>query len=103
VFVATKGTVDAKTLGMKDAFHAICFGNVSKGTIFDFTAFPVSTEGHFAQIVLVQEFAGGSLHAQIAQPVAAHDRAQPRIILGGRQDRFCFISRSKYATGFAVG
>eukprot|EP00977_Amphora_coffeiformis_P008981 scaffold2033_cov164-Amphora_coffeaeformis.AAC.20 len=73
VFVPTKGSVNTKSLRIKHAFHSIGFGNVSKGTIFNFASFSVPAKWHFRQVVLMQKFAGRSLHAQISQPVTTHD------------------------------
>jgi hypothetical protein len=88
MFVSTKWSVNAKSRLVKGTFQSIRFGNVSKGTVFDFAPFPVPTQGHFTQIVLVQEFARRTLHAQITEPVPAHDGAEPRIVFGTRQDGF---------------
>ena len=86
MFVATIRSVDTKSGLVKGTFQTIRFGNVSKGTVFNFTPFAVTTEGHFTEIVLVQEFARRTLHAQIPEPVATHHGAEAGIVFGTRQE-----------------
>jgi hypothetical protein len=75
---------------------------VSKGTILDFAAIPVPAQGHFGQIVLMQEFAGTPFHAQISEPVTTHHRSQAWIVLGTCQNGFRLFSRGKDGTSFAI-
>ena len=83
VLVPAKGTVDAKSLTVKHALQSIRLGNVSKRTILDLAPIAVSTEGHFGEVVLVQEFARRALHAEVAEPVAADHGAEAGVVLGG--------------------
>lgn len=53
--------------------------------IGDLAPFPMSTQRHLREIVLMQKFASATLHAQISQPVAAYDRAKTGIMFGTGQ------------------
>ena len=55
VLVATKRTMDTEALGVKDTFQSILFTDVSERTVLNFATISVSTQGHFGQIVHVQE------------------------------------------------
>lgn len=94
--------MDAESLAVKYALQPIRLADVAKGTILDLATIPVPAQGHLRQVVLVQELARRALHAQVAQPVAAHDRAQAGIVLGARQLRLGLLAGGEDGSRFAV-
>ena len=94
--------MNAKSLTVKDTFHPIGFAYMSKWTIFEFTAFSVSTEWHFGQIILMKKLAGGSFHTEISKPVATYNSPESRIVFGGSEDWFRFVACGKDGTCFAI-
>ena len=51
----------------------------------------------------MQKLTRRTLHTQIPQPMPAHHRPQPRIILGGSHLRLGLVSRGEYRSCLAVG
>ncbi len=95
--------MDTKALAVKDALQPIRLADMSKRAVFDLAPIAVSTQGHFAQVVLVEEFACGTFHAEVAEPMATDDGAESGVVLGGGHDWFGFFAGGKYAAGLAVG
>mmetsp|Transcript_22094 Transcript_22094/g.52205 ORF Transcript_22094/g.52205 Transcript_22094/m.52205 type:complete len:215 (+) Transcript_22094:1368-2012(+) len=50
----------------------------------------------------MKELASRALHAQVPQPVAAHDRPQPRVVLGGGHGRHGVVARGEDRARLAI-